>query len=191
MRLITFDQESTNNALALAKSKEYGKAVEQLKALRKREDCGERWAVYLDALLARTTYESGDIPSASQLLGQIKERYPAAEMEDRVKKLVDELSEKLESSVVKVKEEEMSEKMLSELDKVPQDNAKRYELACLFFKTERYEEAIEQCLDILKIDRNWEKGKAKALLVKIFDVLGGSSVLAISGRKKLSAILFS
>ena len=51
--------------------------------------------------------------------------------------------------------------------------------------------AIDQLLEIVKRERNWNEGAARAQLLKIFEALGSTHELTIGGRRKLSSILFS
>ncbi|MBI1954378.1 MAG: co-chaperone YbbN [Proteobacteria bacterium] len=66
----------------------------------------------------------------------------------------------------------------------------RYDLALVFFKKGRYNEAIEALLDIIKKDPNWNNELARKTLLDIFDVLGFTHPLTIKGRRQLSAVLF-
>ena len=42
---------------------------------------------------------------------------------------------------------------------------KRYELAKHLLEREEFEEAIELCLEVVKIDRNWNNAAAQKLLL--------------------------
>ena len=67
---------------------------------------------------------------------------------------------------------------------------KRYKLAEIQFENGRYEEAIENCLQMLAIDRNWNSKAANTLLMKVFNKIGSSNELVVKARKRLSKILF-
>lgn len=66
----------------------------------------------------------------------------------------------------------------------------RYDLALVFFKKGRYNEAVEALLDIIKKDPNWDNESAQEALLGAFDVLGFTHPLTIKGRRQLSAVLF-
>ena len=49
----------------------------------------------------------------------------------------------------------------------------------------------ENLLNIFKIDKSWENGKAKDQLFLLFDTLGNKNELVLKARRKLSSIIFS
>ena len=53
------------------------------------------------------------------------------------------------------------------------------------------QEAIDELLAMIKADRNWNEGAARAQLLKFFEALGFTDPLSVDGRKRLSSILFS
>ena len=56
---------------------------------------------------------------------------------------------------------------------------------------ERQQEAIDELLAMIKLDRNWNEAAARQQLLKFFEALGFTDPLAVAGRKRLSTILFS
>jgi putative thioredoxin len=84
---------------------------------------------------------------------------------------------------------------LAELERQIQDNPKnlhaRFALAQILFANAQIAEAIEQLLEIVHLDRNWNEAAGRKELIKIFDALGPTDSLTIEARKRLSAILFS
>ncbi len=77
------------------------------------------------------------------------------------------------------------------LDADPKNMQARFDLAMAFYGEGRIEDAIESLLAAIKQDRKWNDEAARAQLIKIFDTLGFDHPLAVTGRKKLSTILFS
>ena len=75
------------------------------------------------------------------------------------------------------------------LEANPKDHAARYELAQALLGSGDQEEAIEQLLLIVRRDKNWEEGKSRELLLKLFDALGNDSEITKRGRRKLSNYL--
>ena len=60
------------------------------------------------------------------------------------------------------------------------------------FKTSTIFKIIaENLLNIFKIDKSWENGKAKDQLILLFDTLGNKNELVLKARRKLSSIIFS
>ena len=53
------------------------------------------------------------------------------------------------------------------------------------------EAAIEELLELFRRDREWNDDAAKQQLFKIFDALGPKDPLALSGRRRLSSMIFA
>ncbi len=73
----------------------------------------------------------------------------------------------------------------------PKDHKARFDLAIALHAKGRREQAMEQLLDIIMRDRNWNDGAAREQLVQFFEAWGSNHPLTIDGRKRLSAVLFS
>jgi putative thioredoxin len=73
----------------------------------------------------------------------------------------------------------------------PNDLQARFELALALYGRGRNEAAVEQLLDLVKRDRKWNDEAARKQLVKIFEALGPTDPITVSGRRQLSSILFS
>ncbi len=71
------------------------------------------------------------------------------------------------------------------------DFAARLELATVLFLRGQVEAAMEHLLAIVRKDRDWNDQAARKQLVKFFEVLGPKHPATVSGRRKLSAVLFS
>ena len=79
----------------------------------------------------------------------------------------------------------------SDLEKNPNSLDLKFELALSQIANEEYEDSIENLLNIFKIDKSWENGKAKDQLILLFDTLGNKNELVLKARRKLSSIIFS
>ena len=53
------------------------------------------------------------------------------------------------------------------------------------------EEAVDQLLEIVRRDRNWNEDGARKQLVQFFEAWGPMDAMTLAGRRKLSSILFS
>ncbi|HZP99151.1 MAG TPA: thioredoxin [Reyranella sp.] len=73
----------------------------------------------------------------------------------------------------------------------PKDFQTRLDLALAYWAGNQRQEAINELLGMIKLDRNWNEGAARAQLLKFFEALGFTDPLAVDGRKRLSSILFS
>ncbi len=79
----------------------------------------------------------------------------------------------------------------SRLDANPNDHEARYDLALAAYAMRQNERAIDQLLEIVRRNRNWNEDAARKQLVEIFDALGPNDPATIDGRQKLSSLLFS
>ncbi len=73
----------------------------------------------------------------------------------------------------------------------PKDFQTRLDLALAYWAGGQRKEAIDELLGMIRLDRNWNEGAARAQLLKFFEALGFTDPLAVDGRKRLSSILFS
>jgi putative thioredoxin len=81
--------------------------------------------------------------------------------------------------------------MLEKLAHNPKDHQTRLDLATALFAGGQQEAAIEQLLELYKLDRNWNEGAARAQLVKFFEALGNTNPLTVQGRRRLSSLMFA
>ncbi len=73
----------------------------------------------------------------------------------------------------------------------PKDMQSRLDLAMARFGAGEREKAVDDLLAMVKADRAWNEQAARKQLVKFFDAFGPTDPLTSSGRRRLSAILFS
>ena len=89
------------------------------------------------------------------------------------------------------KPDEKEKELMNKCDTDPKDLQSRFELAkYLFEERSKADEAIDWCLEIIAIDRNWNEKAAYNMLIKIFGQLGNSNEAVKAGRKKLTKLLF-
>jgi putative thioredoxin len=72
----------------------------------------------------------------------------------------------------------------------PGDHQARFDLATAYFAGGEHEAAVDELLEIFSRDRAWNDDAARKQLVKIFEALGFTHPLTVSGRRRLSALLF-
>ena len=77
------------------------------------------------------------------------------------------------------------------LEKDPKDHQARLDLASALFASGEREQAIDQLLDLVRRDREWNEQAARKQLVKFFEAIGLGDPLTVQSRKRLSSILFS
>ena len=79
----------------------------------------------------------------------------------------------------------------AKLDSAPNDNQACLDYAIALIGANRNEEAIDELVQMISRDRAWNDETARKQLLKIFDALGPTHELTISGRRALSSVLFS
>jgi putative thioredoxin len=73
----------------------------------------------------------------------------------------------------------------------PADMQARFDLALAQHAAGQVEAAIDTLLDIMRRDRDWNEGAAKAQLLTIFEALKPNDPVVLKGRRKLASILLS
>jgi putative thioredoxin len=73
----------------------------------------------------------------------------------------------------------------------PRDHQARYDLAAALFAAGEREAAIDQLLDSIRADREWNEQAARKQLLKFFEAIGLADPLTVASRRRLSTILFS
>jgi putative thioredoxin len=71
------------------------------------------------------------------------------------------------------------------------DHEARLDLATALFLRGQTESAMDHLLTLIRKDREWQDQAARKQLVRFFEALGPKHPLTVSGRRKLSAVLFS
>ncbi len=73
----------------------------------------------------------------------------------------------------------------------PADHQARFDLANALAAHGQTQEAVDQLLEIFRRDREWNDGAAKTQLFQIFDALKPNDPVVLSGRRKLSSMIFA
>lgn len=73
----------------------------------------------------------------------------------------------------------------------PKDMQARLDLAMARFGAGGREAAVDDLLAMIRQDRKWNDDGARKQLVKFFEAMGSTDPLTLSGRRRLSSILFS
>ena len=131
--------------------------------------------------LGRVAMNEGDADAALQYLEKVSlvadERKAADRLIARLK-LQEGAAENLGA---------LREKVKSNPDNLPA----RFALAQALASAEKYEEALNEFLDIVKSDRNFEDDGARKAMLQIFEVLGSDHPLTDKYRSELARVLFS
>jgi putative thioredoxin len=134
--------------------------------------------------LARVALAKGDLAGAKQALAQV----PADQ--------ANHADIAAATAALAVAEEARSASgQLGELERRvaenPTDHQARYDLALAAFGAGQRQRAVDELLEVVRRDRNWNDAAARKQLVKLFEALGFADPISIDGRKRLSSILFS
>ena len=73
----------------------------------------------------------------------------------------------------------------------PTDYQARFDLAAALLAADNAAEAVDQLLDLFRRDREWNDGAAKSQLFTIFDALKPQDPIVLSGRRRLSSMIFA
>ena len=167
---------------------------------------------------AKQALEAGDHASAGNIYGQILRQAPgeAAAIAGLIRCLVAagdlaearELVDGLDDDALKDAEIEGAISALSlaeqagegegdiaalqaRLAQDPGDHQARFDVAMAHHGAGRNEQAIDELIEIVRRDREWNEQAARQQLVKLFEALGHADPLTVAGRRRLSSILFS
>jgi putative thioredoxin len=133
--------------------------------------------------LARYQVSIGDLDQAKELLGQIPAKDRTGSDIAAVQTAID-LAEK-------AKEAGPIGELTAKAAADPKDFRSRLDLAMAYWAANQKQEAVDELLAMIKLDRNWNEAAARQQLLKFFEALGFTDPIAVDGRKRLSTILFS
>lgn len=77
------------------------------------------------------------------------------------------------------------------LQRDPADHQARIDLANALFAMGHADEAADQLLQSIQVDRSWNEGAARAQLLKLIEARGFSDPWSVATRRRLSKMLFS
>ena len=86
---------------------------------------------------------------------------------------------------------EQIKKLTAQIAAEPKDLQSRFDLSLAYYAVGQAEAAIDELLEILRRDRQWNEQAAKQQLVKLFEAMGATDPLTVSARRRMSAVLFS
>jgi putative thioredoxin len=171
-------------------------ALEAAKQALAENDLGTASAIYGQVLahepgnipatagLARAHLMAGDAGRARALIDAVpKDKAGAAEIAS-VRSAI-ELAEQAGKAAGEL------EPLKQRLAKDPNDHQARFDLAMAQYAAGNREQAIDELLEIVKRNREWNEQAARKQLLKLFEAMGPTDELTVSARRRLSSILFS
>jgi putative thioredoxin len=81
--------------------------------------------------------------------------------------------------------------LIATVEADPDNLQARFDLALALHASGKVDEAVDQLLDLFRRDREWNDGAAKTQLFTIFDALKPNDPVVLSGRRKLSSMIFA
>ncbi|HEU5095454.1 MAG TPA: thioredoxin [Reyranella sp.] len=174
---------------------EIAELLEQAKAATAQNDLELAARIYSEVLgveptnvaalagMARYQVQIGDLDQAKALLEQIPAKDRTGAEVAAVQAAID-LAEK-------AKEAGPIGDLKAKASADPKDFQARLDLALAYWAGDQKQEAIDELLAMIRLDRNWNEGAARQQLLKFFEALGFTDPLAVDGRKRLSSILFA
>ena len=173
----------------------------------------------VDAALeeAKAALEAGNAVNAGVLFSQVQAQDPNNEAAlaglircalatgeaDRAREMIDglpaDLAQKGEIaaaiSAVELSEQGQEsgdiEELRSKIEANGKDHQSRFDLAAALYGQGQNEAAIDELLELFRRDKKWDDEAARKQLVKIFEALGPTDPLTVSGRRQLSSLMFS
>jgi putative thioredoxin len=139
----------------------------------------EALAGNIRAMIAR-----GDLAKARQALDRAPKE-SAAHAEFTAARSALELAEQAQKAMAG------ASKLRARLAANADDHQARFELATALFGSGDRAAAIDELLSLFKRDREWNEQAARKQLVKFFEAMGPTDPLTLSGRRRLSAQMFS
>lgn len=133
--------------------------------------------------LARCYIESGDFDRARQTLGLVR---PDAKNDPEIT-----AAQAMLSLAEKSADAGETAELEARLQANPKDHEARFNLALALNAKGDREGAVDQLLIIVEYDRNWNDQAARKQLVEFFEAYGPKDEVTLSGRRRLSSILFS
>jgi len=136
------------------------------------------------AKLAQAYLKLDELDAARQVLSGVPED-KADDAEVTSARAALELAEKAGEAASQLGELE------AKLEANPNDHQARLDLADAQAAMGQSEEAIDNLLHIIMVDRGWNDDAARLHLLKVFEALGPTDEAVVSGRRRLSSLLFS
>jgi putative thioredoxin len=126
---------------------------------------------------------AGDMPGMREMLTQLA---PEQLKSPRMKGL--QFIAALETQAASLQDVSVLEQKLLEK---PDNLQALFDLATQYLAAGQLEKGIETLISLIRKNRDWHDKKARILLLEIFEALGNAHPLTLSGRRKLSTVLFS
>jgi putative thioredoxin len=178
---------------------------------------GETVGAGADLETAAAAIEAGDVNAAAQIFGQVLQEEPenmealaglancyvkTGDLERAEQTLALAPPNKADSAPIaaarsaldlarKSNDAEDADALREKAAQSPDDPQAQFDLAIALNASGDREGALEALLSIVAKDRNWNDDAARKQLVQFFDVWGATDPATLSGRQRLSSLLFA
>jgi putative thioredoxin len=171
---------------ALAMAKQAGQSGDHASAAALYSQVLQREPASVEALagLSRAMIGRGEIAKAKQLLDRVPKE-SASHADVTAARAALDLAEQAQKALAS------ASKLRARLAEDPDDHEARFELATALFGSGDREAAIDELLSLYKRDREWNEQAGRKQLLKFFEVMGPTDPLTLSGRRRLSSLMFS
>lgn len=79
--------------------------------------------------------------------------------------------------------------LLAQVEATPDDLAMQFKAAAVHLVADRYEQALQALIAVLRVNREFDHGAARRALLAVFDTLGGDHALVKQYRGELSRLI--
>lgn len=171
-------------------------ALEAAKQALAENDLGAASAIYGQVLahepgnvpatagLARCHVQAGDVARARQLLEALPKDKAGATEIVAVRSAI-ELAEQAGKAGAELGS------LIERVAQDPNDHQARLDLAMAYYAVDNREKAVDELLEIVRRNREWNDQAARKQLLKLFEAMGPTDELTVAARRRLSSALFS
>ena len=171
-------------------------ALEQAEAAMKEGDHGAASAIFAQILqhepdnakafagLIRCTVAVGELDEARQFLAKV----PPEIADDPA---IAGARAQVEVAEAGRKSMGQAQELRARIEANARDFEARFELARALFAGGERDSAIDQLLEIFRLERKWNDEAARKELLKLFEAMGPTDPLTLAGRRRLSSLMFS
>ncbi len=133
--------------------------------------------------LARCHLKAGDVAGARELLERVPGDLADAPEIASARSALELAEQSREPGAVG--------ELRARLEQNPNDHRARFDLAMALYAAAEPEAAIDQLVELVRRDKEWNDQAARRQLLKLFEALGEPHPLTVAGRRRLSSVLFA
>lgn len=163
-------------ALAQYESGETLQAIESIQEISKMDPNNPRIAIVYSDLMIR----EGRYDLAQEVLQSLS---PEMRQSDQVAAMLAKIEFATNAAELPSRDE-----LIAAIEADPQNSKARHQLSTHYTMQGEYEKALEQLLEIVKHDRQYEDDGGRKAMLKLFDMLGDNPLVSLYRRKMMAAL---